>query len=1507
VTRLSLATLDRVPAAIAHRRQPRPLAAGIVHFGPGAFHRAHQAAFIDRLLDADPRWGIVGVGLRSGATVAPLAAQDGLYTLVVRDAEAAMRVIAAHVAMLGPGGELIARLADPGVALVTATVTEKGYALAADGTLDFGHPDIVHDLAAPALPKSFIGWTVAGLAARRAAGLAPFAVLSCDNMADNGAKLRAATIAFATRLDPELAAWIAGEVGFPSSMVDSITPASDDALLAEVAARLGLEDAAPVQREAFAQWVIEDQGRPLGPDLAGTGVILTRDVAGYERAKLRILNGSHSALADAGLLAGHETVAEAMADAALADFVERLVREEVVPALPPVPGLDLHAYADAVFARFRNPAIRHRLIQIAMDGSQKLPYRWLDTIIANLRAGRPAAHLACAVAAWIAFAIRQTAVGIRLYVDGIEAARKDQKADLDSGLDQFGLAGRIISPHQVQSRYSYMRGSDVDEIRIYDHMLGAADVAALARNAQPGAGTPPADASAAWLHRYGWDKGSPPALTDAVTRIRKIEFADARDMKEQMFKGIDGIAETTWPGVYNRSRLPGRDDYFELPDWNVYVEGGKAYDLTVPANERFNRVEIRGAAYGTLSYAADGAAYKPIDKRPEGEVRSWTDMAAKQGGKLRFTNSAQETPIQEIWAYDIGKGEEPAGSFKLSYKVHAGAAPSFANLNDLVAFIDGRYPPDERSIAVALPAGGGHAPPGATSAASQASGGAVRAGEAPIVHILIPSGFDQPEPDRPLARAWNYGWENVHDGLDGIALDIPPLKLKPGKDGLIPLNIRVKDPIWPQRDMIDVSVSVHPGEARTLWLDLRDRILTNDSFYIAIASAVPDFDAAAIDGMAIRLVFKPREEAKAEHVADRFRQASENWAFLVEEHTASGREALYRRLKGDLTDLLRVDPDNVQGRLIWQDASYDAQSRPAFTQPAPPAGEPLWAFRQLEDLKLVRHFVNWWIDERQVPYGDFGGGISDDVDLVEQWPGLALMGVDPDKVNASVRALSDSVYTNGMRVNGLGYITTDELHAYEEGLNSDAERFYLNWGEPKGYERLMATAKALKDKILLVNPAGHMHFASNWYGGRTVYREGAWEWQKPYSFTVMHAPILLGVYSANPAAEHLVTGVIDGWMAHGKQAADGTWRFPNEINWRSDAERKGDGGGLTTSLQSAWAAYRFTGDAKYLRPLEGRVAESGAKSLEEMNENAIAVLGRQQDWGKALLAKAKGSDNPFTLYTAWSMTGDKSWLDALHAQAIEAKSQHMWMYTEGHWWTDRVDQPNETLQRERLGGIALKRNYTYPGNTVSWRFADPEGAVKVAILVPGATRDRFKVIAYNASDQAESAEMTTWNVTAGTWAMTSGIAADGGDKADQPSPEQQVTLERSASLPVRFAAHATTVLEFRLVTPTTPTEQRPDLGIAADDVKLAGHAIALTVHNLGSVPVSGGTAWVADAAGKMLASVPIPAIQPPLDLVPKTVVVKLPLPAGAAWVRVGLPGEAPEVTMMNNAVALPLK
>ena len=439
VTLLSRSTVSAVPGfAVRSRRDPDRVGIGIVHFGPGAFHRAHQASYIDTLLDRDPRWGIAAVSLRTRATVDALAAQDGLYTIAVRDTAREFRIIDAHRAWLGPEDAIEVRrlLADAAVELVTTTVTEKGYCLTPDGTLDLAHPDIVADLSGDTVPRSVIGWIVEGLMARHAAGTAPFTVMPCDNLASNGRKIHAALIAFAEQREPALADWIADRVHVPCTMVDSITPATDDMLYRDVAAALGMDDRAPVQRERFMQWVIEDVGQ-AGPDLATVGATITADMSAWERAKLRILNGAHSTLAYAGLLRGAETVADAMADHDLARFVERMIAVDIIPTLPAAVGLDLATYARSVLARFRNPGIAHRLDQIAQDGSQKLPYRLGDTLTANRRAGRLPTHAVAAFGIWAAFLIDRT-----------------QTADaiVDPMADRLAMAARAPSPAETIDR-----------------------------------------------------------------------------------------------------------------------------------------------------------------------------------------------------------------------------------------------------------------------------------------------------------------------------------------------------------------------------------------------------------------------------------------------------------------------------------------------------------------------------------------------------------------------------------------------------------------------------------------------------------------------------------------------------------------------------------------------------------------------------------------------------------------------------------------------------------------------------------------------------------------------------------------------------------------------------------------------------------------------------------------------------------------------------------------------
>jgi fructuronate reductase len=455
VSRLARAALASLPPDIGRPEYDLDaVGVGVVHFGPGAFHRAHQAFFLDRMLAADPSLGICEVGLRSADVVEALTDQDRLFTLVEQDAPPRLRVIGAvREALHAPTQSLAVkeRLISSDVRLVTATVTEKGYCLGPDGRLDLAHPDIVHDLASSP-PRSLVGWLAAALAARRSRGLAPFAVLSCDNLTDNGAKLKAAVADFVRAWDqPDLARWIETAVAFPSSMVDSITPASDPAFLAMVADRLGVDDACAVQREPFVQWVIEDQLGAAAQTFAAAGVQLTSDVKAFEAAKLRLLNGAHSSLAYLGLLLGHRTVREAMADAGLAAFIEALMREELAPTLRPTEALDVPAYITALLARFRNPAIAHQLSQIAWDGSQKLPVRLLGAAADALAGGGPVGRIAAGVAAWMRFVVARARAGTPLVdplADELAALGASCSDEAAADVERF-LALRQVFPAAV--------------------------------------------------------------------------------------------------------------------------------------------------------------------------------------------------------------------------------------------------------------------------------------------------------------------------------------------------------------------------------------------------------------------------------------------------------------------------------------------------------------------------------------------------------------------------------------------------------------------------------------------------------------------------------------------------------------------------------------------------------------------------------------------------------------------------------------------------------------------------------------------------------------------------------------------------------------------------------------------------------------------------------------------------------------------------------------------------
>lgn len=411
---LNEATLDEIAPTVATPEYDRSsLSTGIVHFGVGNFHRAHEAMYIDQILArGDTGWAICGVGVLEGdrAMRDALRAQDNLYTLVTNspDGTTAARVIGSiHEYLYAPDDPeaVLDRLADPATRIVSLTVTEGGYSVNdATGEFDPQDPLTLRDLEPDtASPSSVLGYITAGLARRRAAGTPPFTVMTCDNIQGNGHVARTAVLGFAARKDPDLAAWIAENVAFPNSMVDRITPVTTDETRASVLAETGIEDRWPVRAESFAQWVLEDTFPTGRPPLELVGVQMVDDVMPYELMKLRLLNASHQALAYPGSLAGGQLVHEVCRDPVFADFLLDYMRLEAMPTLRPVPGIDLDAYCHELISRYTNEAVRDTLARLAFDGSERIPKFLLPVLRDQLEAGGDIRRCAFVLAAWSRF------------------------------------------------------------------------------------------------------------------------------------------------------------------------------------------------------------------------------------------------------------------------------------------------------------------------------------------------------------------------------------------------------------------------------------------------------------------------------------------------------------------------------------------------------------------------------------------------------------------------------------------------------------------------------------------------------------------------------------------------------------------------------------------------------------------------------------------------------------------------------------------------------------------------------------------------------------------------------------------------------------------------------------------------------------------------------------------------------------------------------------------------
>jgi hypothetical protein len=1054
--------------------------------------------------------------------------------------------------------------------------------------------------------------------------------------------------------------------------------------------------------------------------------------------------------------------------------------------------------------------------------------------------------------------------GVKLYVNGEKKAELFRPGVYAAGLDQFGPHSRAISHWNVSSAYNFIRGGDIDEIAIFDRMLRDQDVAQLAQGQMPGALAPLCVAMddplyrAQWYLRCGFNRDEALRVMGKNTVVRKVEVGDAYDHKRWWWKGCDGIRETTWPGTFNRSRLTGRNDYFQLPDWDCYSVSGKTITFELP-EEKWNHVELSGSAYGKMVRVddenRDGAL---LFDRPQGMERTSHDVPEDFGGKIRFTNVQIEEPIGDLSVFYVHEGTAPQGSVREGYRLVPGFCAQDAAQAALYQYIAGRYAPYERNVYTGVPEG-------------------------------------EPAPALQMCDAGGYAQYNVilpyhaddSRGLDGVEIVFPR--------GLCARwSVQVRDPLLYYRNLTHFTMATSGNDEATVFFDTRDRVLPHGKcLYLVIGADKPVDPALLI----VRAVYKAREKCAQEHCADRFRQVRDVYGHITEEGASSMRLGIRRRYEGDMADLLRVKPDHEEGQLYY----YAAMSRlfqvdektgelvfrarravkngrddditpleapdfnPPVKLPQAPAGTPEWAFEQIEFLKSYKKLINWYIDQRQIENGEFGGGLSDDGDFTASWVPLALMGSDSKKMLRSLIACTDAFYNQGMFTNGLCSIQADELHSSEEGAISVGQVLSAQPGNPQYLEHAMETARALP-WLSGVNKAGHRHIKSSYFSGTTMATEHPWGYSKPNCFICINPVWLLARFNDSPQAKKWMLELADGMMAH---YHDG--KMHGTICYETDEEAEEIGGSHGNAIHTLlFGAYRMTGNEAYLDAI-GDFGYAPARISGVMDKAVVARKYRSYN----LVHKTREYYN-----------------------------------TLGSPWIDRVFFEYYDIQYDRLGGAGHMRfRAAYPRNRFSWAFDQEGDDEKLAILTPWQADDKIRMLVWNDADAPVCAALTGSEILPGKWAIVSGIDENGDDAAETQIVRQEVHWEPFHDIRLTFAPRAMTVVTFDLLEKSSDLPRmRYDLGISEKDVVRYAHGLKVTVHSLGAQPTPEAEIALMSPDGQVLDRAVIPPLPAPADLLPRTWEVALHLwnapNLRGCYVQIDPEGKLHEVTEKNNRVDL---
>ncbi len=1014
--------------------------------------------------------------------------------------------------------------------------------------------------------------------------------------------------------------------------------------------------------------------------------------------------------------------------------------------------------------------------------------------------------------------------GIRLYVNGQKKAEKESPGVYFAGLDQFGPHSRIIGSWHVQSDYNFIRGGDICEISIWDQMLSDEDAETLYRGEwplkpayQPDCEDP--KVREGFLLRSGFTRRIPRIPGMAVAR--KVEIHDAYDLKRWWYKGCDGIRETTWPGVYNRSRLKGRNDYFQLPDWDCYSLSGQAITFHLPY-EPYDHIEISGSAYGKVELVdEDGSVKEELFTRPQGMERTTHQIPPHIGGRIRFTNVEKEEPIGDFSAYHVYEGRAPRGMYSYTYHVAPGSDRRMEQEaeRELRKFIKGRYTPYERNIWTAIPDGAN------TKLETEAQGGY------PFYNIIIPYEADD------------------HAGLDGIELTFCTQE-----QGDVSYSVQVKDPLWYYRNLAHFTFRAQAGIQQRLWLDTRDRILPqNRCLYLTIAVSDPKAGKRMMESLQLRTIFKPAEQAKKEHVEDRFAEVRDITGHLTEESPFLPEYQMFNRFQRDILDLLKVDPAHPQGnaylymlmkhrRNMPKDRMGNEVALPEIQIPEEPVpdGVPEWAYRQIEYLKHYKKIIRFYIDKRQIANGELGGGLSDDGDFVATWAQMVLMDADGEKVKAAMEANEKAFFDQGMFTNGLCSIQADELHSSEEGLVSLAACMNAFPGDPRWLEAAMETGRSV-EWITGINEKGHRHIRSTYYSGSVMATEEPWGGQQSCSYIALEPAWQVAQYNGNAHLLGLLEEMADAAVAH--YHPDGGY-IHSYLRFSDDEENpamNGRNAGERTLMMPAW---KLIGKQEYW---DCQIPEDRGGRVEK-------------DTGIPLHPWREGADQVL----------DKEKIAERYRSLNRMASIREYYCTEGHPWIDRVYVDPAALYCDRLGDPSdVYVRCTYPMNRIAWKFTNWGDDERVAILTPITEEDHLRILVCNISDRDVYADLIGGDIKPGRWKILCGIDINDDDRIDEDSICFVQNFEKTGKVRVVFPAGVVSVLELELLEEGKPYWERPDLGVSKEDIRVYDHGINVRIHSLGSVPTPQTDVVLKDGDGNILKRAVLPPLPAPTDLWPK--------------------------------------